>query len=207
MKLKKYTNKEALSSIQKGFEGYEKIVDKQIHYVYLNKSGRYKELILKPHSRNFLHLCGIDYIASNKRKLNAIQFYQALKNKLVSFQGIRIKDETSHLKFAVLPELKSLTSCKELRIVDKTTVYDKNSFTHAIKTRRKIFALGLEEEKELPHFIPKSLLNAKTLPHIDSGHQVHCIYSIDISSGNRVIICKDPDFITYEQKNSYTYAK
>lgn len=206
MKPKNFTNKEALTAINKGFEAYELVVDRQIHYVYLNKSGRYEELILKPHSSNFLHLCGINYFNSQNRKLNANNFYQGLKEKKISYQGVRKKDATTNLKLAVLPELRSLMSCDHLRVVDKPTVYDKNSFSHAIKTRRKIFALGLEEERELPHFIPKSLLNAKTLPHIDAGHQVHCIYSIDISTRKRIILCKDTAFENYEEENTYTYA-
>lgn len=207
MKPKNFTNKEALSKISEGFEAYERIVDREIHYVYLNKSGRYEELILKPHSSNFLHLCGIHYVNSQNRKVNANKFYQGLKEKKISYQGIKKKGDTTNLKLAVLPELHSLLSCDQLRIVDKPTKYEKNHFTHAIKTRRKIFALGLEEEQELPHFVPKSLLNAKTLTHIDAGHQVHCIYSMDISSRERSFLCKHEAFIEHEARNGYTYAK
>jgi len=206
--VKRFTNKETMSAVQKGFFEYEKVVDKEIHYVYLNKSGRYNELIMKPHSANFMHLCGVHYLDSRNKKLNPEKFYEGLRNSMLSYQGIRHADGYTNLKLAVLPELHSLTSCKDLRIVDTPTTYEKNSFTHAIKTRRKIFVLGLEEEvNPLPYFVPKSLLNTKSLPHIDSGHQVHCIYTLDVSTRNKNILCKDQDFVKYEEEKSYTYAK
>lgn len=208
LKVKNFTDKETMSAVQKGFYGYEKVVDREIHYVYLNKSGRYNELVMKPHSTNFMHLCGVYYLDSRNKKLSAEKFYEGLTNKKLSYQGIKHKDGYTNLKLAVLPELHSLTSCNDLRIVDTPTTYEQNSFTHAIKTRRKIFVLGLEEEiNPHPHFVPKSLLNTKSLPHIDSGHQVHCIYILDVSTRNRTVICKDSDFTEYEKKKSYIYAK
>lgn len=206
--MKNFNNKEMMEAINKGFHGYEKVVDREIHYVYLNKSKRYQELVLKPHAKNFMHLCGVKYYSPKGKKLKVDEFYIGLKRGRLTPNGLRKADATTDLKIGVLPELNQLTYCDSLRIIDTPTTYAKNYFTHAIRTRRKIFVLGLECEGKSGHFVPKSLLNIKSDPRtkaIASGHQVHCIYSVDISTKNIQIICKNADFIEYEKSNTYAY--
>lgn len=203
--MKNMNNKEMMEAINKGFHGYEKVVDQEIHYVYLNKSNRYQELIFKPHARNFMHLCGVFYYSSKGKKLRSDEFYDGLKGGLLSPGGLRKKDSTTNLKLAVISELHKLTCCSNLRIIDTKTVYLYNVFTHAIRTRKKIFTLGLEHEGRSGHFVPKSLLNMKKGISISSGHPVHCIYSVDLNTKTMHTICKHPDFEEYEKKRPYTY--
>ena len=205
MKRKNFSQEEALSSINKGFQAYEKLVDQEIHYVFLNQKKQYEELVLKPHSGNYMHLCGVKYKLSTGKKLKPNEFYEGLKESRLSSKGIVKTDSTTDLKLAILPEIKCLRDCDKIRIVNKPTRYDKNEFSHAIKTRRQVFVLGLEGEEGNAHFVPKSLLSTKTLSHIDKGCQVHCIYSVDISTRKMVVLCKDPEFLAYEAKKGYTY--
>jgi len=207
--MKNLNNKEMMEAINKGFHGYEKVVDQEIHYVYLHKkTKRYQELIFKPHANNFMHLCGVNFVGSKGKKLRPDEFYDGLRKRNLAPSGLRKRDSYTDLKLAVIPEFDLLTSCDSLRIIDTVTVYLKNNFTHAIRTRKQIFALGLEHEGKFGHFVPKSLINTKSDPKtksMSSGHIVHCIYSVDIDTKNIRIICRTKEFLDYETKHNYPY--
>ena len=194
--------KKTLEALQKGLQAYEKVVDKEIHYVYY-KSGKYYELVFKPHKGNFMHLCGVEYIdPKTKRKYKAIPFYNSLKANKLSPKGIEKKGYAEQ-KLQVIDQLKDLTTCN-LRIIDKTTTYLNLVFSHGIRSRKKIFALALEHASS--HYIPTSLLNLRSNPKgntIDNGHAVHCIYSVDPKGV--VILCKAPEFEEYEKTRAYPY--
>lgn len=197
--------KKTLETLTDGLAGYELIVDKEVHYVYLKKN-RYHELVLKPHKRNFLHLTGIKYIdVKTGRKVSASKFYDVLKNKKVDPKGIK-KTTYTDQKLQVISHLKELVGCN-LRIIDEQSTYLNLSFSHAIRTRRKVFCLTLENFNG-DYFVPVSLLNIKNGPKgntIKSGHPVDCIYIVDKKEKNIQILCRTKQFIDYEEKHGYTY--
>lgn len=197
-------DKRTMEALQKGLAGYEKVVDKEIHYVYL-KDRRYHELVFKPHKRNFMHLCGVEYFKSEK-KVTAYTFYEELKAKRVDIQGIRKKSYTDQ-KLEILDQLKDLITCN-LRILDKKTTYSHLTFTHGIRSRKKIFCLALENEETSGHFIPSSLLNLRNNSKgnsIKPGHPVDCIYTVDDKMQSIQILCQTAQFIEYEKTNTYIY--
>lgn len=199
-------DKKTLDALQDGLTAYEKIVDKELHYVYF-KNNQYHELIFKPHKRNFLHLCGIDYYDPRTgKKLSANRFYDTLKDMKISPKGI-VKKGYADQKLQIIDQLKDLTTCN-LRIIDQKTVYLKLVFHKAIRSRKQVFALALETESNSHHYIPSSLLNLKTADKgksIKAGHPVHCIYSVESKTKNIQHLCKTPDFIEYEKTNTYFY--
>lgn len=198
-----------LSSLKSGQAAYETVVDKEIHYVYLNeKSNTYHELVFKAHKHNFLHLCGVDYYdPKTRRKYSAKQFYEFLKTNRISIEGIK-KKGYSDQKLQIISQLKDLTRCETLRIIDKETVYLNLVFDRAIRSRRKVFGLALENDRHSGCFFPLSLINLKSNPKgdtLDKGHPVQCIYTVE--SKARVVkhLCRTLAFKEYEEKNTYHY--
>lgn len=199
-------DKKTLDALQDGLAAYETIVNKELHYVYY-KNMQYHELVFKPHRRNFIHLCGIDYYDPNTgRKLSAKNFYDTLKSKKVSIKGI-VKKGYADQKLEIIDQLKDLTTCS-LRIIDEKSTYLNLVFYRAIRSRKQVFALALESEVSSGHYVPCSLLNLKNTSKgnsIKSGHAVHCIYSVDSRTNNIQHLCKKTEFIEYEKTNTYLY--
>ncbi|PEF33675.1 PBECR4 domain-containing protein [Bacillus wiedmannii] len=195
-----------LDSLQDGLAAYEKIVNKELHYVYY-KNNQYYELVFKPHKRNFIHLCGIDYYdPKTGQKFNAIRFYDALKSKKISIKGI-VKKSYADQKLQIIDQLKDLTTCS-LRIIDEKATYLNLVFYRAIRSRKKIFALALENEARSGFYVPCSLLNLKNTSKgnsIKAGYPVHCIYSVDSKTRNVQSLCKTPEFLQYEESHTYLY--
>lgn len=201
-------DKQTLDSLKKGQVAYEQVVNKEIHYVYLHKkTNLYHELIFTPKKENFLHLCGIDYYNSKTgQKYSAKQFYDLLKKDRIDIKGIN-KKNTANQKLQVIQELKDLTTCHNLRIVDEKTVYLNLVFDKAIRSRKNIFGLALERAHS-GSFVPKSLLNLKSNPKgptFKPGHPVHCIYIVDKISKDMQVLCRTVEFIEYEKKKTYPY--
>lgn len=201
--------KKTMKALNNGQVAYEKIVDKEIHYVYL-KNRQYHELVFKPHKRNFMHLCGIKYKnPKTGRNVKPLEFYDLLKLGGIDFKGLR-KDVFTNQKLDVLDQLSLLLTCN-LKIVDQRTTYLNIDFTHGIRTRKNIFCLALEHEIEnnSAHFVPLSLLNLRGGPKgntIKGKHPVDCIYIVDRKSQNNPqIVCKTDEFKEYEKINTYVY--
>jgi hypothetical protein len=198
--------KKTIESLKKGQTAYEKVVNQELHYVYLNeKTNTYDELVFKPHKHNFLHLCGINYYDSGK-EVNANQFYDFLKQDRINNDGIQ-KKVYADQKLLIIAKLEDLLDCNELRIIDERAVYLKLVFEKAIRSRRQVFGLCLENDRSGAYF-PLSLLNLKSNPKaapLKKGHPVHCIYSVDSTTRTIRIICNNTDFEEYEKKHTYTY--
>ncbi len=169
-----------LEYIIKGFEQYNLFVNKEIHYVYKYKST-YKEIIFKAEKENFMHLCGINYV-DPKRKINVSgkHFYNLLKSRKISVDFlIEKEDGTTDLKLKVLENLKDILT-SNIRIIDERITFANLSFDHALRSRRKIFAITLIEEQFNSNiYLPTSLINLKTDKHeyMRNSCEVHCIYS------------------------------
>jgi hypothetical protein len=195
--------KKVIELITKGFEAYEKVVGKEIHYVFL-KQGRYHEIIFKASKKNFMHLCGVKYQdPKTKRFFKANEFYKAFKNKKLSPAGIIKKpDGTTEQKLQIIQYLKDLTTCN-VRVIDEKTTFLNLSFDKGIRSKRMIFCLALEQIADT--FTPTSLLNLKSAKGqvLKSGHAIHCIYSVDKTTRNVQILCKTSEFEQYE--SSYPY--
>ncbi|MGL4522547.1 MAG: PBECR4 domain-containing protein [Bacilli bacterium] len=195
-------NKKTLESILDGFHAYEKIVDKEIHYVYL-KDKQYYELVLSAKKSNFMHLCGISY-----EHMNPKQFYMALKTKKISQLKITKKnDGSTNQKLQIIKQLEYLITCK-IRIIDKKSSYLKLTFDKAIRSNKMIFCLGLQE-KHMRAFVPTSLLNLKSVKgkSIKAGYPVHCIYFVDKYSKEIKIIDRTIEFKEYEKTETYMYRR
>lgn len=198
-----------LSSLKNGQAAYESVVNKEIHYVYLNeKSNTYHELVFKAHKHNFLHLCGVDYYdPKTSKKYSAKQFYDFLKKDRIAIEGIR-KKGYSDQKLQIIGQLKDLTSCASLRIIDKRTVYLNLVFDRAIRSRRKVFGLALENDRRSGCFFPLSLINLQSNPKgdtFDKGHPVQCIYTVESKARVITHLCRTPGFKEYEEINTYPY--
>lgn len=195
-----------LISLHKGQAAYEKVINKQLYYVYF-KNNRYYELIVKPKKENFLHLCGIQYFdPKNGERYSAKQFYDFLKKNKISIKGI-IKNEAADQKLQIIDQLIDLTTCN-LRIIDEKHTYLNLLFFKAIRSRRKVFALALENKNFSDEYVPSSLLNLKSNPKgdtINSGYPVHCIYSMDSKTKHIHFFCRTAEFISYEKTNTYPY--
>jgi hypothetical protein len=200
------TNQKLLKALKDGQAEYEKIANKQLHYVFL-KNGMYREIILKANKHNFMHLCGVSYRDPNTRKtMNSNQFYKALKKNKLKSEGIIVKlDGTTVLKLDVLDQIKDLLMCN-LRVIDDKSNFLNLTFDSAIRSRRKVFCLCLERISAQT-FVPSSLLNLKTDKGntIKGGFAVHCIYSIEPMTNNIQHICKTEEFIEYEKTKTYAY--
>ena len=195
-----------LSALQKGQAAYEKIVNKELHYVYL-KNNKYQELVIHPKKHNFLHLCGINYFdPKTGKKYNANQFYDFLKKNKINLQGI-VKKSSAEQKLQIIDQLNDLTKCN-LRIIDDKTTYFNLVFYRGIRSSKRIFALALENESRSDHWVPSSLLNLKNGSKgttIKKGNPVHCIYSVESKLKIIQPLCKTEEFIEYETKNEYIY--
>lgn len=201
-------DKQTLDSLKKGQEAYEQVVNKEIHYVYLHsKTKLYHELIFTPKKENFLHLCGIDYRdVKTGRGYSPKQFYDLLKKDRINMNGVT-KKNTANQKLQVIHELKDLTACQNLRIVDEKTFFLNLVFDKAIRTRRNVFGLALERSYA-GSFVPKSLLNLKSNPGgptLKPGHLVHCIYIVDKKEKNMQVLCRTAEFVEYEKTKTYPY--
>ncbi|WP_411335137.1 PBECR4 domain-containing protein (plasmid) [Metabacillus indicus] len=192
--------KKTMESIKDGFNAYEKIVDKEIHYVYF-KENKYQEIVFKPKKANFMHLCGISY-----KGMRPAQFYNALKTNKVSPKNIIKKsDGSTDQKLQIIKYLNELTTCN-IRIIDERSSYLNFSFDKGIRSRKLIFCLAIERINS-DTFAPTSLLNLKSNKGktVKNGFPVHCIYSVDSSSKDIQIMCKSSEFMQYETNNTYFY--
>lgn len=199
---------QTMSLLYEGLMAYEKIVEKKIHYVYL-KNGSYHELVLDAKRNYFMHLCGVKYKNPKTNKLfKAGEFYKQLKKRKLSPDGIQKKDDGStDQKLNVIKNLNDLTTCN-LRVVDESGVFLNLSFDKAIRSRRQIFCLALQGISD-KKFVPSSLLDLRSPKGqvIKAGYPIHCVYSIDNSSGNMQIMCKTEEFEAFEKEKGYTYSK
>lgn len=201
-------DKKILISLKNGQKAYEKIVGQKIHYVYF-KDNKYQEIIFIPKKQNFMHLCGIHYHdPKSGDKVSATKFYDLLRENKINIKGI-VKKQPAEQKLQVIHQLNDLTTCN-LRIIDKQTIYLKLVFERAIRSRRQVFALTLTSKSDTDHYVPCSLLNLKTGQkgkHIDKGHAVHCIYSVDVHTKDIQILCRTDEFNRYDEANAYPYGE
>lgn len=188
-------DKRTIEKLRQGLNAFERVVNKEIHYVYL-KEGLYQELVFKPKKANFMHLCGVEYQNPNtKQMMRSLQFYEALKSNKVSPEGILKKSFTDQ-KLQIINCLEDLTKCT-VSIIDERTVYLNLSFEKAIRSRKQIFCLSLiRAHNEV--YVPNSLLNLRSDKgkNIHKGYPVCGIYSIDGRTMNRTILCEVEDFET-----------
>ena len=78
-----------------------KTAEQEVHYVYYNvKEKRYYELVLKPYTANFMHLCKVNY----GKRLEETTFVMG-KRLIVSLLMVQEKRRWNHLskeKFSVI---------------------------------------------------------------------------------------------------------
>lgn len=202
---KNHSKEEAMEAINKGFFAYQEIVNLELHYVYVNESSQYEELVINASGSNYMHLCGVEYRPHGKEKYNAKRFYDTLKKKNMSAQWLKKTSAETDLKLSVLPELKCLKECSKIRVIEKPTRLDKVEFPKAIRTKRQVFALGFQNLGRHYRYVPMSLLSLKTKANFSKGCQVHCVYSVEQKSGKVTIHSKDDAFTKYEEHQTYPY--
>lgn len=198
------SDQEIIKKLQNGLTAFERVVNKEIHYVYF-KDGFYQELIFKPKKANFMHLCGVEYQNPiTKQLIKPTQFYEALKSNKISPEGILKKSFTDQ-KLQIINCLEDLTKCT-VSIIDERTVYLNLSFQKAIRSKKQIFCLSLVRAQN-DFYVPNSLLNLRSTKgkNIHKGYPVCCIYSTDRPSMNTTILCELVGFDTsayFEKKNT-----
>lgn len=188
-------DKRTIEKLQKGLTAFERVVNKEIHYVY-SKERVYQALIFKPKKANFMHLCGVEYQNPiTKQIMKPAQFYAALKSNKISPKGILKKSFTDQ-KLQIINCLEDLTKCT-ISIIDERTVYLNLSFEKAIRSRKQIFCLSLIKAQN-EFYVPNSLLNLRSDKgkHIHKGYPVCCIYSIEKTTMNRTVLCEVEEFDT-----------
>jgi hypothetical protein len=88
-------DKRTNEKLRQGLSAFEKVVNKEIHYVYI-KDGSYHELVFILQKSNFMYLYGVEYQDSkSKQIIKPSQFYAALKANKVSPEGILMKSYNS----------------------------------------------------------------------------------------------------------------
>ncbi|MFT8389947.1 MAG: PBECR4 domain-containing protein [Sporolactobacillus sp.] len=197
----KYRAKEA---ILRGFDGYQQIVEKNIHYVF-GENANYQEIVICAKKSNFMHLCGVKYFSAEDRKtVNGIHFYSLLEGRNLSASDIiQKRDGSTDQKLQVIDALGKLTNCENLRIINQRTAFLNFSFAAGIRSRKRIFCVALEKYNGV--YTPVSLLNMKReLNQIAKGLPVHCIYEMDDKHDLHVMDRTD-EFLQDTSKNPYVY--
>jgi len=175
-----------INYIREGFEAFEKVVDKEIRYIY-KKNNAYKEIILKAKKADFMHLCGMKYKHPQKGGfVSAKHFYTLIKSRNISADFLEEKkDGTTALKLGVLKHLEELLS-GNVRIIDGEIVFANGRFDGAIRSSKMIFALALYQERGTT-FGPKSLFNLKTSNNsFKNSYEVHKVYLVNKNSESTV---------------------
>ncbi|MGM1361117.1 PBECR4 domain-containing protein [Bacillus cereus group sp. BceL297] len=200
-------DKQTLDALKKGQAAYEQVINQELHYVFLNKkTNLHHELIFAPKKHHFRHLCGINYYDRNGKKQTANQFYDELKRDRIYMKGLK-KENTANQKLQIIHELRELTTCRNLSIINERTIHLKLEFDKAIRTRRNVFGIALHDGG-YDFFVPKSLLNLRNNPGgptLKPGHPVQCIYSVDKKTKDIQILCKTAEFVEYEKTKKYAY--
>ncbi|MFK3940039.1 PBECR4 domain-containing protein [Alkalihalobacillus sp. NPDC078783] len=197
--------RELIKKFFEGLEIYERtLMGKEIHYVFC-KDNAYHEVVLEAKAENYLHLTGVEYFEGGSRKIKGKEFYKKLKKGKINKAAFQIPFY-SEQKINVLNNLKSLTSCTGLRVIDEQIVLEKVTLSAGIRTNRMIFCLGLINTRGDNIFNPCTLLNLKTDvkgKNFAGGVDVQCIYIVDNQEVKK--ICRSVDFAIYEKNNTYTY--
>lgn len=203
-------DKKVLSLLKRGQEEYEKIQGKELHYVYVNNRN-YEELVIKPNKSNFMHLCGVKYIdPKTKKEYRPKQFYEFLQKGKIDVKGIVKDKKHTEQKLQVLHHLRELSDNK-IKVINRLVRLANTEFHRGFRVNRKIFCIGLvlEDRSNLTNYVPLTLLNLQTDPKADSvptGCHVHCVYWVEDKSRQINIICKTPEFETFESRHQYPYA-
>ncbi|WP_071154457.1 PBECR4 domain-containing protein [Planococcus faecalis] len=203
-------DKRTLLLLQRGLEAYEKLKNKELHYVYL-KNGKYRELVFTPKKEHFLHLCGLNYINPKTNKpSSAKDFYGIVKKGKMNLRNIN-KGQHSDQKLQIIDQLDALLSCN-VRVLDTKTTSLNLTFYRGLRTGKAIFCLALteaDEYKPTGEYVPLSLLDIRrnhfSGPAIPKGEPVHCVYLVHEKSREVEIISKNEDFVTYESRKNYLY--
>lgn len=168
-------DRKIMVALQKGFEAFELLVNKEIHYLYLTGT-EVKELIVRAKKEHFLHLCGLKYKdPKTKKTVTARHFYELLKdNKINSKHLVVRKDGTTEQKLQVIGELKSLLTA-DVRVIDGQVTFYNFSFEKGLRSKRQIFALAMiEERRDSEIYVPQSLLHLKS----DKSHALKTSYEV-----------------------------
>lgn len=168
-------SKKQLKAIQDGFQAFEQIVNKELHYLYI-KGKEVHELVVKAKKEHFMHLCGVKYYDPKTNKsVTAKHFYELVKdNKINPQQLIVKKDGTTGQKLQVIGELKSLLTA-DIRVIDGHVMFYNFAFDKGLRSKRQIFALSMVEEKQLSAiYVPQSLLHLKS----DKSHALKTSYEV-----------------------------
>lgn len=164
-----------MAALQKGFEAFERIVNKEIHYLYL-KGTEVREVVVKAKKEHFMHLCGVKYKdPKTKKSVTAKHFYELLKDDKINPKYLSVKaDGTTGQKLQVIGELKSLLTA-DVRVLDGHVTFYNFSFEKGLRSKRQIFALAMvEERRDSEIYVPQSLLHLKS----DKSHALKTSYEV-----------------------------
>lgn len=195
---------QARESILRGYECYQRIAEKNIHYVF-GENANYQEIVVCAKKSNFMHLCGIKYFSAEDKKIvNGIHFYSLLEDRSLTASGIiQKRDGSTDQKLQVIDALGKLTNCGNLRIINQRMAFLNFSFAAGIRSRKRVFCVALEKYNGV--YTPVSLLNMKReLNQIAKGLPVHCIYEMDDKHDLHVMDRTD-EFLQDTSKKPYVY--
>lgn len=164
-----------MAALQKGFEAFERIVNKEIHYLYL-KGTEVREVVVKAKKEHFMHLCGMKYKEpKTKKPVTAKHFYELIKDDKINPKYLIVKaDGTTGQKLQVIGELKSLLTA-DVRVLDGYVTFYNFSFEKGLRSKRQIFALAMiEEKRDSEIYVPQSLLHLKS----DKSHALKTSYEV-----------------------------
>lgn len=164
-----------MAAFQKGFEAFERIVNKEIHYLYL-KGTEVREVVVKAKKEHFMHLCGLKYKdPKTKKPVTAKHFYELIKDDKINPKYLIVKaDGTTGQKLQVIGELKSLLTA-DVRVLDGHVTFYNFSFEKGLRSKRQIFALAMiEEKRDSEIYVPQSLLHLKS----DKSHALKTSYEV-----------------------------
>lgn len=184
-----------IECIRKGFSAYEEFVDKQVRYVY-KKENNYKEIIFHAKKTDFMHLCGVKYKDPKSKKcVSAKHFYSLVKSNKISPDFLIEKpDGTTDLKLDVIRYINDVLS-GNVRVIDEGIVFANSRFDGAIRTRKKVFALGMSQKSEQT-FFPNSLLNLKSNKDnaFKNSYEVHKVYCMDKSGEELTVFFESNEY-------------
>jgi len=171
--------KEAIAIISKAQKVYDTWLGYEFTYIYKKKDGSFEELNFLPMKKNFLHLCGVN-CHKGSRPIKAKEFYNLLFNDRIHPSMISFKsDGTTELKLSAFEHIDLVLTCR-MRVIGERLTMLRADYDKAIRSDKVLIVVGLAYDNG--NYIPKSLLDGKTLRSLPTGREVHCIYGKNLST-------------------------
>lgn len=146
-----------LNAITKAAKVYrDNYCNKDITYIYINKSGGRDTLTITFMQQNFMHMCGILAYEG----FHSGDFYEhALAGRLMKdrFRIANVQHFVSKMK--AIKNLKELMEQKDIGVVDNNVVYKRYDFGQMVRTKEDLISIGTVDDSKTRKKVPLTLIN------------------------------------------------